>query len=269
MNCEGNSTDPWCFCFNNKGNPVPQYKQYNANSLSEKSTGKGFHCCNILHYDPSFLADNLPDQGFIANAYDYLVLMNNNVTNDVCDYSVFLEQVNNNFEFEQKFPDLYDNADKARLIFNGFFNKNNEVHEGKITNNQDLVPTFTNNNVSCPNSNYIPYSLNYDINKYIFVCHPKKSAFPKIGIDYQTFYFYDNNDNDCKRNSCNTSIKQSTFGYNVGNPAYNSKGTNKVSTEIIVIIVIASICLVVFLGYLFYYIYQTIKENNLKNRSEY
>lgn len=270
MNCENNFNDPWCFCFNDLDQSIPQYKQFNADGNTTTSQGKGFHCCHILHYDPSFLAANLPNQGFIANAYDYLELMNNTVINDVCDYNKFLNQVSNNLELEQRFPELYQNVEKHRLIFNSFFNSSDIIHNSNVNNNQELIPTFQNYNVTCPNSNYVPYYLNYDINtikpKTMFVCYPKNVPFPNLDLDYKTLFFYDNNGNDCKKNECNTKALQSSFGYNAGQEAHVSPDGNKLTGGYIAAIVVSSLLLAVFLILFIYFAYITIKENNSKQQ---
>lgn len=254
--CESNPFDPWCFCFNAKNESLPQYKQYNANN-SSTSRGIGFQCCNIIHYDPSFIAQNVVGQGIINTNIEYLQIINNNVTNDVCDYSVYLNQINNDVEFQEKFPDLYNSANSNRILFNAFYTSANSVHQSySLANNTDLLPAFSDHTVSCPNTEYVPYYVGYTDSefartRYIYICYPKKAAFPSIGLEYKANFFFDNNDNDCKKSTCTTTYEKSNIGLNVGTVSH--KSNSGLSTGEIVAIVIGSVLFLAVIGFLIYY----------------
>lgn len=254
--CESSPFDPWCFCFNAKNESLPQYKQYNANN-NTKSRGIGFKCCNILHYDPSFIAQNDAGQGIINTAIDYLKIISNNLNNNSCDYNVYLNQINNDLEFREKFPDLYDSTNSNRILFNTFYTSANSVHQSySLTNNIDLLPTFSDHTVSCPNTEYVPYYLDYTDsefarNRYIYICYPKKAAFPNTGLEYRANFFFDNNDNDCKKNICTTTYEKSNIGLNLGTVSH--KSNNGINTGEIIAIVIGAVLSLTIIGFLIYY----------------
>lgn len=248
MDCEGNFNDPWCFCFNSKNQSVPQYKQFNANNSQDNSQGIGFHCCHITHYDPSFIAKLRPNQGIINTAIEYLTILNETVTNDVCDYNLYLDQINNDLDFKNKFLDLYNSTEKDRIFFNSFYNKNNTIHKGNIPSNNDLVPNFSNGNVICPNINYIPYYLKYEGNdnskyKYMYICYPKNTPFPNIDPYYNILFFFDKNNNNCKNNNCNFKFSNSPIGLNAGDVSHSNKSKHLNTSEIIGIVIS---CIIVF-----------------------
>lgn len=254
--CESNPFDPWCFCFNAKNDSIPQYKQYNANNKAT-SRGIGFQCCNIIHYDPSFIAENLPTQGIINTNIEYLQIINTNVQNDVCDYDVYLDQVTNDTDLKDKFPDLYNSADSNRTLFNAFYTTANSVHQSySLTNNKDLLPAFSNHTVSCPNTSYIPYYLGYvdsefASNRYIYICYPKNASFPNLGLEYNINYFFDNNDNDCKKSSCTTTYIKPNIGQNAGNVSH--KSNSGIGTGEIIGIIIGVVLFLALIGFLIYY----------------
>ena len=264
MDCESNFNDPWCFCFNAKNESIPQYKQFDANySTNSQSRGMGFHCCHLTHYDPSFVAQQSPSQGFFNTARDYLNELNNLATNDVCDYSVYLDQVTTDVDFKNKYPDLYETANTDRILFNAFYNKDNTIHQGGIADNTELLPTFTSNGVSCPKNDYIPYYIGYENNefanmRYIYICYPERAAFPNLDITYKSIYFYDNNGNDCKTNNCTTKLGLTNAGVNAGNTAHINDKNDKWNTTSIIVISIAAILIFVSIIIIVYY---SLKEN--------
>ena len=273
MDCESNFNDPWCFCFNAKNESIPQYKQFDANysnSSGGKSQGMGFHCCHITHFDPSFLAKNRTDQGMINTATEYLTILNTETINDVCDYSVFLDQINGDVEFKSKFPDLYDTANTDRILYNTFYNKNNTIHQGAITSNTQLIPAISSSNVSCPVDNYVPYYIGYENNeftntRYVYICYPEKAAFPNLDFTYKSIYFYDNNGNDCKKNTCHTSLGLPNAGVNAGNTAHENDKNDKLKTVSTILIVVASVLIFISIVVIIYY---SLKEKkNLKGRN--
>jgi hypothetical protein len=237
MDCDGNHNDPWCFCFDHRGNSVPQYKQFNANS---SDGGTGFKCCHNLHYNPDFLAFNYNGATF-TSVKDYIDELNTYIDDKLCDYSVYLDQATNDFELENKFPELYYNAKADMEIFNVFYNKNNAVHSGAIANNSDLIPAINNNVVSCPNANYIPYYISFeprefDKRRYLHVCYPENKPFPNLSFENEILYFYDNTGNDCKNNSCTTKF-HAPIGLNAGSIAYNDRRKKLNSYEIAGIVI--------------------------------
>ena len=138
-------------------------------------------------------------------------------------------------EFKSKFPDLYDTANTDRILYNTFYNKNNTIHQGAIASNTELVPIISSAGVSCSNTNYIPYYIGYDNNeftntRYVYICYPEKAAFPNLDFTYKSIYFYDNNGNDCKKNTCNTSLGLPNAGVNAGNTAHENDKNEKLKT---------------------------------------
>ena len=268
MDCESNFNDPWCFCFNAKNESIPQYKQFDAN-YSNNSKGIGFHCCHITHYDPSFLAQQMPNQGTFNSTIDYLTQMNNQATNDVCDYSKYLDQITGDVQFKNKFPDLYDTADTDRILFNAFYNHENTIHQGAASDNTKLLPTISESSVTCPLANYIPYYIGYDNNefastRYVYICYPEKAAFPNLDITYKSVYFYDNNGNDCKKNERNTKFGLANAGVNAGNTAHENNKDDTLRTTSIVLISISAVLIFVSIIIIIYF---SLKENkNLKGK---
>jgi len=266
MDCSSNPFDPWCFCFNNAGDSLPFYKQYNANN-SSSSRGIGNYCCHNIYHDPSFLAQQLPTQGAIDTNREYLEKIQTTVQNDVCDYNVYLNQVAGDSNFNQKFPDLYRSTNAQRILFNAFFNKDNSVHNGLITTNVDLIPTFTDNNVSCPVGNYIPYYLAYNDeefgrDKYMYICYPRNTSFPNLNLEYRTLYFYNNNNNNCKNNSCSTTTTSAHIGYNAGEVAHTNNNGKKISNNEIIIISVVSVLAFISLIIIIYYFLEKRKKKS-------
>jgi ABC-type antimicrobial peptide transport system permease subunit len=269
MDCESNFNDPWCFCFNAKNESIPQYKQFDANYSSD-SRGIGFHCCHITHYDPSFIAQKNPTQGTFNSATNYLKELNNQATNDVCDYSEYLDQVSGDVEFKNKFPDLYDTANTDLILFNAFYNHENTIHQGAIADNTELLPTISATNVSCPKANYIPYYIGYENNefsstRYIYVCYPEKAAFPNLDITYKSIYFYDNNGNDCKKSDCTTKFGLANAGVNAGNTAHENDKNDALRVTSIVLIAIAVVLIFVAIVVIIYFSLKEKKKLKGKN----
>lgn len=268
MDCESNFNDPWCFCFNAKNESVPQYKQFDANN-SQNSRGVGFHCCHLTHHDPSFIAKKIPSQGNINSAVEYLTLLNNSVTNNVCDYNKYLDQVSGDVQFNNQFPDLFETANTDRILFNAFYNKDNIIHNGNITSNEQLLPVFENNKVSCPVSNYIPYYIAYENNefiytRYIYICYPKKISFPNLSVSYKSIYFNDNNGNDCKSNNCTTKYELTNAGINAGNISHDNIKNDKLNMLTIIIITVSSVLIFIAIILIIYF---SLKDKKLKTKS--
>lgn len=269
VDCDGNFTDPWCFCYNSLNQSIPQYKQFDANNDSN-SRGIGFHCCNILHNDPSFVAQQSPSQGTINTNVSYLTTLTNLTTNKICDYDEYLNQVDGDTEFKNKFPDLYLSTNANRIIFNAFFNKDNSVHQGVITANTQLIPTFSDNTVSCPVSTYIPYYIGYQTSQYsktdyVYICYPQSAAFPALAINYKSVYFYDNNNNNCKNNSCTTTYALANGGINAGHTAHQHESSDNSNTLEIVLLSVAGV--IFFIAIVLIIVYSLkIKEMNEKKK---
>ena len=83
-----------------------------------------------------------------------------------------------------------------------------------------------------------------------------------MNLKYRTNYFYDNNKNNCKNNSCNTETTSPPVGYNAGHQAHENNKSKKLNSTEIIIISISAV--LVFIGFIIgmVYLFKGIKRKS-------
>lgn len=189
----------------------------------------------------------------------------NTVSSGNCDLNKFPEK---------SYPDLYNDFDKEKIIFNKLYINN--LTPG--VNSSQLIPTYneTTKNVSCPLANMIPYVLEYylltNYTKYARFCATLEQVdqiqFNNIG-DYSLFK-YTNSDTgqDCQSSSCTTNYAP-FLGHNLQPEPFvknNPSQSNSNKTKIIIGVVAG----VIVLGLIIFLLVELTKKNqkekkNIKN----
>ena len=268
--CSTYYTDPFCFCIDKFGNSAPQYKQYDGNYNTD-SIGYGYRCCFKTSVLPSFVASK---RGPITTQFSSVIefLQYIQVYDLTCDYSIYFRD-SSDFNLSVDYPDLYSHAKSRMEIYNNFFCKNNYT---SITQNDELIPVFTENTVTCPD-NFIPQILSYQDDsqfkdQYIYVCVVDNEPRPNMGFPYKLLNFYDRFDNDCKTKTCNTLEKPTIGSHSVGYESHKSNNYDK-KTDNHQLTIVLSTVLPISIILLSIFIYYLINNNkgfliNRKSKNE-
>jgi hypothetical protein len=267
QSCDQYPNNSFCFCINISGESVPQYKQHNS---SGNNPGKGYACCDVLHYQPAKVANIQPyNYTQFKTVYDYITLIN--AQDNTCDYSKYYggkTKAEADQYMQGNYPDLYNYANLSKEIFNKYYNidayKNYGVYSDLI-DNRDLIPKVESNNISCPIREFVPQILSYkegtkQTEEFLYICFPKNIPYPNLEVPYTVYGITNSDGLLAKTNSINT-VYSPSAAPNVGDKIYSNK-KNVLSDFIIGIIVIFA---VIFSVLIILYIHKTqkIRKNNL------
>ena len=261
--CSENHQNSFCRCINRRLEDRPEYKQYNGGDQNIKGRGSGYYCCNTIFASPSIIS-TLPiaeqPTTEINSPSEYLDLLSK--LNFVpCDYNKYMGDETSSARdvyMQNNFQELYDYTDVQRKIFNNFFLYIPQNYPSTITSNTDLIPETTNDQIICKEG-MIPLILKYDdqhsqSDQFILVCRPNGAPVPDLGFQYNLLYYYDVNENPCKRNKCVT--KYSPWdGYNFDDegPGESTSKKNEdiwYNKKVIIAPIIGGIILILFIIYI-------------------
>lgn len=242
QSCDQYPNNSFCYCINVEGESVPQYKQHNSGG---NNPGIGYACCHVLHYQPSAIANTFPyDHAPFNDVYTYINLIS--AGSNTCDYTKYYGGKTNaeaSQYMRENYPDLYNYANLSMEIFNKYYTIDAYQNYGiysSLTDNRDLIPTITENNISCPVNDFIPQILSYkegtkQAEEFLYVCFPKNIPYPSLSVPYTIYGITNNNGVLGKTNSINT-VYSPTAAPNVGSQIHSTK-KNKISDVVIGIIV--------------------------------
>lgn len=175
------------------------------------------------------------------------------------------------------YPEIYESFDKEFEIFQKLYINN---LSGSL-NSGDLVPTITGNIVSCSGTGYIPYVLEYELDKdyirYARFCATQTQInqlqFTTIG-DYTVFDYLDVNTSlPCQSSSCTTAYPAFVCHNLNPDPVMSSKPEDqKNQTTLIIVGVIAGLLLFAAIGFMLLYLrerkYRLNKNINLNKQTK-
>jgi hypothetical protein len=262
--CDESIGNNFCGCI---GTSEPLYIQYNGDGLSS-GKGVGNSCCNLISFTPD-IVHRLPTSSGntqeIQLVSKFLSLFNQlDIT--PCDYTKYFggNPVGSDADLYLKtnFLQLYDFANRQRIIYNNFYLYVAARYPVSVTSNGDLVPTISGNTISTP-SGTTPLIFNYydgvhSESQYLFITWETGKELPKLPFEYKFFYFYDIHGNECKNNYCTTltspakGISFSSIGPgNSGGVLSGPPLTNETVTAIFIGVV--ALLIIIFIGVLLAY----------------
>ena len=199
------SVDPYQKCHSTGTNSY-LYKQYDSASNSVS-------CCTANDVGVTALAKTQDTNITIKDPYDFLVTKSSAASCSKCDFSQYISSSANSVFFKKNYPDLYDNADVQRQLYN-------IIYAGDATlNASQLVPTFADKNISCT-TGYVPYLVevflpNMGNVDYAYFCtnniNSVVSGLDNMTngtdkVDYNLSQFETLEGGKCNTNSCNTKV---------------------------------------------------------------
>lgn len=264
----------FCSCI---GTDNPDYIQYNADGLS-KGQGAGNTCCNLISYTPDIL-HKLPgdtSKSEIGSTSSFLNLFTQ-LEFTPCDYTKYfggntVGSSDADAYLKNNYYQLFNFAERQRIIYNNFYVYKSTRYPSSVTGNSDLVPVISGNTVSTPVGT-TPLILSYydgvhTESQYLFIVWTTGKDLPKLNFPYKTYYFYDNNEEDCKNNYCTTQfsphrgISFSSKGPGNNGQILSSPPVTNIDTTTLIILIIIVLS-IVFISLLVYYGKNYPKRNSL------
>lgn len=208
--CDESIGNNFCGCI---GTTDPRYVQYAGDGLSS-GKGAGNSCCNLISYTPDVLHRLPTSSGNTSEIQLVSTFLNlfNQLDFTPCDYTKYFggnsAGSDADLYLKNNFPQLYDFANRQRLIYNNFYLYKSTRYPSSVTGNSDLVPNISGNTISTP-SGTTPLIFNYYDgvhyeSQYLFIVWETGKVLPTLPFEYKIFYFYDVHGNECKNNYCTT-----------------------------------------------------------------
>lgn len=267
QSCDQYPNNSFCYCINVNGESVPQYKQHNS---SGNNPGVGYACCNVLHYQPATIANIYPHDHIAFNdVYTYINLISS--ADDVCDYTKYYgnkTNANASQYMRKNYPDLFNYANLSMEIFNNYYTIDAYKEYGiysKLSDNRDLIPNVTTNNISCPLSDFVPQILSYkegtkQTEEFLYICFPKNIPYPNLTVPYTIYGITNNNGSLGKTNSINT-VYSPSAAPNVGSKIHSTK--KYVLSDVVIGIIVGFMIIISLLIIIYVRKMQKKRKNNL------
>lgn len=237
--CDTNPTSPFCNCTDYFGNNLPEFRNFHSPTQT-------YHCCNKLTN--------------VNTTYNAL-------TDSVLDYAKasesdgkclnFLNSIDNDTKFKEKFPLLYHQSLLNASLYSRF----------------TTPSVINNNNIQCSSGKpYILIHPNYadGTMTYKYLCAetidgvsdlkflvPNTEQETDTLLPYRLRYIRNEDGTDCKESECKLKYNTDTQAeYNIGSEVYRSKGSIESKSLLlkwwfwfILLMVVIICCILVYLYY--------------------
>lgn len=240
-------SDPYHNCITTNNYYANSYKQYD-------STTGNIICCRFPYVGPTEIAINQ------ALTTAPTITQYQNYSKGPCLLTTVPATTH---------PELYDSIEIEYDIFNKIYINNLGLNQTSA----DLVPTYTNSNVSCL-TGYIPLVIEYNLTdtykRYARFCATASyiSQISFINFDYNIYRYLDLNSNTpCTSNVCNTTYAP-FLGFNLEPAPVNSNNSNSNNSKTITYIIsgVVAIFVIFLLTLLLLYRHKIDKKNINKNK---